>query len=690
MQATGNIHRATERYRALIAAILPPSSTRLCFASGITLSLIGIALLFLGQSFGEEPTPMFLGGLIAMTCGMLLLHRCQGRASSLPVILLVALSLRLLFLPWPHNSDLNRYLWEGRMQRVGLNPYLTAPADDVTLAYRDSIWENINHPDYPAVYGPAAQLLFRIAVLTPSAAVALKLLFLACDLAILLLLVGTLRRYRMEPRHAWLYAAHPLPPLLLIGEGHLEPLLVLPLLAGLLALQLRRHRLGLILFASAMTVKFSLVVLAPFVLRMVRPHLWPWAALPLLLWLPFGEGFLAHLSTLARFSQAETFNSLAISLLSTLLPMETARMASMAVFVLGLLILWLLDPPPLSLPLSVLGLLLLTSPIVHPWYLAMLLPFAVLQRSLPWLILATTAPLLLLVTKVFVATGHWQTPTWLLTLEFLPFVAAVALGLRRRNDIAPAWFAPPTSLSVLIPVLNEEANLPGCLQSIVLPREITTEIVVIDGGSSDRTRQLAEADPRVRLISSTGGRGTQLAAGYLAARCDLVVIVHGDSRFGPTTLDEILEHCHSHPHVAGGACRGRYRHVSGRLRLVELLNDLRMLWTGIAFGDQAQFFRRQALGPEEFPDFKLMEDVELSLRLRRRGALSLLPTTVSVSSRRWQKVGYLGNTLQVLFFCGLFLLLRSLGATSDKGERFYRWYYGKAVPVPVPPKTDAA
>lgn len=625
---------------------------------------------------------MFLGGLAAMSGGMLLLHRCQGRATSLPVILLGALIIRLLFVSWPHNSDLNRYLWEGRMQQVGLNPYLTAPAAEETLPHRDSVWQDINHPDYPAVYGPAAQLLFRIAVLTPSPAIALKLLFLACDLAILLLLIGTLRRYGMEVRHAWLYAAHPLPPLLLVGEGHLEPLLVLPLFAALLAFHLRRHRLGLILFAVATTVKLSLVVLAPFVFRMVHPRFWPWAALPLLMWLPFGEGFFAHLATLARFSQSESFNSLVLTLLSALLPMETARMASMAIFAFGLLLLWLLDPPPLVLPLPVLGLLLLTSPIVHPWYLAMLLPFAVLQRSLPWLVLATTAPLLLLVTKVFAATGHWHTPIWLLALEFLPFVAAVAFCLRRRNDVAPAWFAPPTSLAVLIPVLNEEANLPGCLQSIVLPREIPAEIIAIDGGSRDHTRQVAAADPRVRLISSTGGRGTQLAAGYMAARGDLVVIVHGDSRLGPTTLEEILAHCCRHPHVAGGACRGRYRQANGRLRLVERLNDLRVLWTGIAFGDQAQFFRRQALGPEEFPDFKLMEDVELSLRLRRRGALSLLATTVSASSRRWQKIGFLGNTLQVLFFCGLFLLLRSLGATSDKGERFYRWYYGKAVPDP--------
>lgn len=654
--------------------------SRLFFLCGLALTLSGVALLSTSLAATPQDNVAFLTGIAAMAGGMMLLHRCRGWAASTAVIFLVALGLRLLFLPWPANSDLNRYLWEGRMHQVGINPYLVAPAAETTVPFRDIFWEGVNHKEYAAVYGPAAQLFFAGAVLAPASALALKVLFLAGDLAILLLLLATLRRYRMETRHAWLYAAHPLPPLLLVGEGHLEPLLVLPLFAGLLALHLGRSRLGLVLFSLAMAVKLSLLVLLPFVLRGTAKRLWPWAALPFLLWLPFGDGFFAHLATLADFSQSPPFNSLALTLLSPLLSLETARLASLLLFALGWVILWLLDPPRLALPLAVLGLLLLTSPIVHPWYLAMLLPCAVLFGSLPWLTLATTAPLLLLVTMVFGATGHWFTPPWLLLLEFAPFMAAVVWRMGRRGSLAPAWYPPPLSLSVLVPVLNEEANLPKCLASITLPRDLDTEILVIDGGSKDSTRQLAQADPRVRLLSSPGGRGVQLAEGYRVARGELVVIVHGDSRLSPQTLAAILAHCQNHPHVAGGACRSRYRQPTPLLKVVEVLNDLRMLWTGIAFGDQVQFFRRQALSPAEFPDLKLMEDVELSLRLKQRGALSFLPTTVSASGRRWQALGHLGNTGRVLLYCGLYLLLRSVGGVRDKGARFYRWYYGAASP----------
>ena len=684
MGSAGNCLRPSTGASVLPAMVL----SRLLFPCGLVAALAGVTLLYAGQAATPRTTAAFLGGLAAMVGGMLLLHRCRGWAASPTMIVLVALLLRLLFLPWPHDSDLNRYLWEGRMQEIGINPYLVAPVAEETTPHRDRVWHGVNHPELPAVYGPAAQLVFRLLSFAPAPALTLKLLFLASDLAILLLLIAALHRYRREPRHAWLYAAHPLPPLLLIGEGHLEPLLMLPLFAGLLALHLGRSRLGLLLFSLAMAVKISLVVLLPFVLRGIAKRFWPWAILPCLLWLPFGSGFFAHLATLADFSQSPPFNSLALTLLLPFLNLEAARMTSLALFGLGWMILWLLDPPKLALPLAVLGLLLLTSPIVHPWYLAMLLPFAILCGSLPWLVLATTAPALLLVTKVFLTTGDWQTPPWLLLLEFLPFALAVLVRLGRRNPIAPAWFVAPQSLSVLVPVRNEEANLADCLASIVLPQAVTSEILVIDGGSIDRTCQLAKSDPRVRLISAAPGRGTQLAAGYRVARGDLVVIVHADSRLAPATLQEILKYCQTHTTIAGGACRARYRQPLSSLWLVERLNDLRVLWTGIAFGDQVQFFRRQALPPEEFPDYRLMEDIELSLRLRQRGAVSLLPQEVSASSRRWQKVGCLDNTVRVVVFCGLFLLLRSLGALSDKGERFYRWYYGKAGIVQVPPQAD--
>jgi len=113
-----------------------------------------------------------------------------------------------------------------------------------------------------------------------------------------------------------------------------------------------------------------------------------------------------------------------------------------------------------------------------------------------------------------------------------------------------------------------------------------------------------------------------------------------------------------------------------RFRLTEILNDLRVLLFGIAFGDQVQFFRRSAISPEAFPDYRLMEDIELSIKTRHAGALAFIRTPVYASYRRWERVGYTRNTLQVISLFSLYMILRSIGMVRDKGEAFYRYYYG--------------
>lgn len=647
------------------------------FPCGAVLSLGGVYLLKTCQPLGAGFEPWFFCGLAAMTAGMLILWHCHPEKRGLPTILLLALVLRIAFLSWPHNSDLNRYIWEGHMQNVGLNPYLIAPSAVATEPFRDLVWEGVNFKDYPSLYGPLAQLIFRAAALTHGPAIALKLIFLACDMGVLWILLLALKKHRMARRHGWLYAAHPLPALLLVGEGHLEPLLVLPLFAGFLAIHWGYARRGLLLVGLAMTVKISLAVLLPFALRRVPRKFWPLAVLPLVLWLPFGEGFFAHLQVLTIFASSETFNSLAQILLSGLLPpFAVASTIGAAAFVSGYCYLWVLDPHRLRAALLVPGILLLCSPVSHPWYFAMLLPFAVLYRSLPWLVLSTTATCLLYVTLYCTITTHWQVPSWLLAFEFVPFFMALGVRVYRRSPIAPASFAAPTHLSVLLPVRNEAENIRQCLDAITIPPEIPVEILVIDGGSSDNTLALAQNDRRVRIVQSPPGRGTQIAAGYRQAKGDLLVIVHADTRLGPDTIKDIWQHCTDNAHVAGGACTARYKQPSLRFRITETLNDLRVLWCGIAFGDQVQFFRRAAISPEAFPDFRLMEDIELSIETRHAGALAFVRTPVFASHRRWEKVGYTRNTLEVISLFTVYMILRSIGQVRDKGEAFYRYYYG--------------
>ncbi len=647
------------------------------FTGGAMLSLGGAYLLHACQPLAAGFGSWFFGGIASMTAGMVLLWHFHPEKSGLPAIFLFALILRLAFLSWPHNSDLNRYVWEGQIQNAGLNPYLIAPSATETEPFRNRIWEGVNFKDYTSLYGPAAQVIFRAAAATHDPALALKLLFLACDLGVLWLLILALKKSGMAARHSWLYAAHPLPPLLLIGEGHLESLLVLPLFAGFLAINWGYVRRGLLLVGLATTIKISMAVLLPFALRRVPKKFWPLVLLPMVLWLPFGEGFFAHLKILTAFVSTGTFNSLAQIMSSWLLPATAGGLVAAVSLALGYCYIWVLDPHHLRAALLIQGLLLLCSPVIHPWYYAMLLPFAVLYRSLPWLVLSTTATLLLYVTLYFTITAHWQLPSWLIALEFTPFFVALAIAAcRRPSPLAPVFYAPPTRLSILLPVCNEAKNLHECLDAIVIPPEIPAEILVIDGGSSDNTPALAQSDRRVRCLQSPPGRGTQIAAGYRQARGDLLVIIHADTRLGPNTIKHIWQHCTDNAHVAGGACPARYLHPALRFRVTEMLNDLRVLCCGIAFGDQVQFFRRAAISPEAFPDYRLMEDIELSIKTRHAGALAFIRTQVFASHRRWEKVGYSRNTLQVIGLFTVYMILRSVGLVRDKGEAFYRYYYG--------------
>ena len=645
--------------------------------AGALLSLGGASLLFLGLAFPIHLQTLFVAGVSAMLCGMLLLWQFQPDRRVAPTLLCFALLLRVIFLLWPHDTDLNRYLWEGRLQQQGINPYLVAPADSLTEPLRDSVWQGINHKDYPAIYGPVAQFVFRAAHLSPAPVMTLKLVFLLCDMGILALLLFVLRTYKMAERHSWLYAAHPLPVLLLIGEGHLEPLLVLPLFAGTVAIHYGFIRRGLLALGMAACVKISVIVVLPFVIRQLPKKSWVLMLLPFLLWLPFGEGFGAHLQTLARFASSETFNSPAHILLGAILSPEATTMIATTIFLLGVVVFWLFNFSGMQAALPLLALFLLSSPLLHPWYFAMLLPFAVLYRSLPWLILCSTATFLLLVSLHHRQTMAWSVPTWLLVIEFIPFIIALAGDLYRRSPIAPAVFAPPERLSILLPVHNEEDNLLPCLQSIKIPPEIPAEILVIDGGSTDNTRRLAENDPRVRLIVSPPGRGVQIAGGYNEADGDLLIVLHADTRLHDETIAQIWHHCRRNQGVAGGACTARYRHPALRFRFTEILNDWRVLLLGIAFGDQVQFFRRAAVPPEDFPAFRLMEDIELSLAIRQAGALAFLRTQVIASHRRWGKVGYSRNTLEVIGLFTSYMLLRSFGLIRDRGEAFYRYYYKK-------------
>lgn len=198
----------------------------------------------------------------------------------------------------------------------------------------------------------------------------------------------------------------------------------------------------------------------------------------------------------------------------------------------------------------------------------------------------------------------------------------------------PAW-----RLSVIVPALNEAAAIVDTLAALAPLRAAGHEVLVVDGGSHDATAALA-APACDRVLSAPRGRAAQMNAGAAAAQGDWLLFLHADTRLPPDALPALRQ---AH---AQGACWGRFDvHIEGRSRwlpVVATLMNGRSRLTGIATGDQALFvgtalFRK--LGG--YAPLPLMEDVELSRRLRAVARPACLRQRVRTSGRRWDERGAL-------------------------------------------------
>lgn len=190
-------------------------------------------------------------------------------------------------------------------------------------------------------------------------------------------------------------------------------------------------------------------------------------------------------------------------------------------------------------------------------------------------------------------------------------------------------------MSIIIPVLNEAAILPHTLAALPL-RGFGAEVILVDGGSTDESVALARR-AGVRVVTSPPGRARQMNTGAAEARGELLLFLHADTRLPPGALSAVVQAL-SHRHW------GRFDiTLGGRpplLKLVAALINLRSRLTGIATGDQAIFVRRssfEAIGG--FPVQPLMEDIELSKRLKRLGPPACLWLKAHTSGRRWESRG---------------------------------------------------
>ncbi|MDE3117750.1 MAG: TIGR04283 family arsenosugar biosynthesis glycosyltransferase [Nitrospirota bacterium] len=242
------------------------------------------------------------------------------------------------------------------------------------------------------------------------------------------------------------------------------------------------------------------------------------------------------------------------------------------------------------------------------------------------------------------------------------------------------------TVSVIIPTLNEERALPQ-----TLPRTLALgfdEVLVVDGGSSDRTQQIVRdllaqeterevrggqasapepRTPRLRLLASPPGRAAQMNVGAAASRGDVLLFLHADTQL-PDNAKEAIVRALQEPECVGGRFDLRFDRDRPLSRLIACMINWRSRLSGIATGDQAIFVRRsvfERMGG--FASIPLMEDIDLTRRLNRMGPVAYLRTQVVTSFRRWETRGPIRTIL-------LMWLLRFLYWIGVNPHTLSRWY----------------
>lgn len=212
-----------------------------------------------------------------------------------------------------------------------------------------------------------------------------------------------------------------------------------------------------------------------------------------------------------------------------------------------------------------------------------------------------------------------------------------------------------SQVSIIVPVLNEEAAVQTALSRLC--RDFPgCELIVVDGGSTDATVELAT--PYAAVVHSARGRAKQMNEGARHAAGEVLWFVHADTAIAPAALGQIHA-CLADPRVVGGGLTIRFDRRTPGLNYLARTSNARARRLHHIFGDQAMFIRRTVFDElGGFPDLAIMEDLEMSRRLHRRGRLCLLPATSTASSRRftahgtWRMIVFM-QYLKLLYFAGV-------------------------------------
>lgn len=391
------------------------------------------ALYFLAASEARLGTPLFFAcaGVATAIYAALLAWiwrapEVDRRAFTLAVLFAIAFRIPLALPAVNSDNDMVRYVWDGRVQILGINPYEFRPADpEVAFTHTDETRDMPSaHARTP--YPPAAQIFFRFVVSLHDSSRAMKLALIACDLLTMLVLWRWLLITGRSPWLTLAYAWNPLVVLEVAHSGHIDALGALWILTSAFWLARGRTSLATVAYVLAVATKLLPIVLAPLFWRRisVRDTLIG-IALFVLLYLPYYSSAADVLFGVQNVVQHVRFNG---PLFRSIAYMTSPAVAANVAVCLGLVAAvwcrWRLRvdaPAAWAWPMAV---AILFAPVIYPWYLLYLTPFLLLPTTLPLIAWGCSVLLTYAVWEIVVAGGRWVVPTPILVAEYGIAVAA--------------------------------------------------------------------------------------------------------------------------------------------------------------------------------------------------------------------------------------------------------------------------
>ncbi len=403
---------------------------------------------FAGLAISQAPlgTPLFYAfAVVPCVAYALLLPRVLDAKQEPPHRLLItALVFAALFrvplavAPVGADNDMVRYLYDGRVQRLGLNPFTIIPADP-SLAWTHTD-ETRRMPSIRArtPYPAAAQLFFRLVVSIRETPRAMKTALVLCDLLTMFVLLRWLLDIGRSPWLALAYAWNPLVILEVAHSGHIDALGALLIATSGWMLSTNRGMRAAAAFVLAVATKLVPIVLVPLYWRRVRARDAAIAGgLLLALYLPFASAGSVALGNVPNVVAAIRFNGPVFHFIARALNPSIA--AAVAVCAGMAVAAWMRLSRPAAAPEAwawPMALSIACAPVIYPWYLLYFTPFLFTRRTIPLVVWTYSVLPVYLVWSVPRYRHPWVVPPWVLALEFGAVIAAIAFIARRRGVTA--------------------------------------------------------------------------------------------------------------------------------------------------------------------------------------------------------------------------------------------------------------